>query len=418
MSIKDWFLKFFFTPVSRGVVNVGFDFGTHSTKIVVRERDARVGRVVRIDKDHEGYTPGVSPSVIRIENGRMWFGTTALTKTGGELLKSLKVAVAYNRNTTAGRSTEISCAKLVAIYMAWALCGLRKAIQKDGYSRVLLNVSAPMQRLENRVLKNQYLRMVQSAWLLSADDHANGIEQGMSVTKALQLLESVWTRPLVDEQEREFDILPETIAPICSFAADVASKAGIHVMLDMGAGSTEVSVLDVPEQGSGYKVLCYCDESQLFGGNDLELAARPNRLAEDVAEVHRKLTTFYGRVWARGFEKVKAEPVARRRWKSVCIVLSGGATLNPGVRLHLEKDIVLRDFLTDEKHHRVHRHVPNNLTPLAEMQSSDLTIFAVANGLAVDRAKFTSFDPPDSLAPMDGPPEEEKTPDYWDCCSN
>lgn len=417
MGLKDWFLQFF-APTTRGVVNVGFDFGTHSTKIVIRERDATNGRIVRIDKDHGDYTPGVSPSVIRIVNNRLWFGTTALTSTGGELLKSLKVAVACELPTPVAKTTDISNAKLVALYMAWTLQNLRRTIQKERYSRILLNVSAPMQRIENAKLKNQYLRIVQSAWLLSAAPRAETIEQGIAVSKALDLLNAVWTRPVEPEQQREFDILPETIAPVCSFSTDPAAEAGIHVIIDIGAGSTEVSVLDVPEHGSGFRVLCYHDESRMFGGNDLELACRTDHPSHRVSEIHQKLATLYAYVWQMGYAKIKNEKAARPRWMSLKLVLSGGGTLDPEVRARLEAENVINAWPEEETKRKVYRHVPNTLTPLPEMKKSDLSIFAVANGLAVDRAKFTSFDPPDSIPPMQAPPPEEKTIEYWDDRSN
>jgi|GEM_PF-2689021 len=417
MGLKDWFLKFF-APTTRGVLNVGFDFGTHSTKIVIRERDATNGRIVRIDQDHGDYTPGVSPSVIRIVNNRLWFGTTALTNTGGELLQSLKVAVVCELPTPIAKSVDISNAKLVALYMAWALQNLRRTIQKERYSRLLLNVSAPMQRIENVKLKKQYLRIVQSAWLLSAAPRAETIEQGMSVAKAVDLLNAVWTRPVEAEQQREFDILPETIAPVCSFSTDPAAEAGIHIILDMGAGSTEVSVLDVPEHGSGFRVLCYYDESRMFGGNDLEWARRTDDPNHRMCEIHDKLATLYGRVWQMGYAKIQKEPAARARWMSLRLVLSGGGTLDPDVRTRLETENVINAWPDEETQRKVHRHVPNTLTQLPEMKKSDLSIFAVANGLAVDRAKFTSFDPPDSIPPMRPPPPEEKPIEYWDDRSN
>ena len=57
--------------------HVGFDFGTHSTKVIIRERGNANGVVPVLDDACENYPLFASPSVVHFDGERLWFGARA-----------------------------------------------------------------------------------------------------------------------------------------------------------------------------------------------------------------------------------------------------------------------------------------------------------------------------------------------------
>jgi hypothetical protein len=53
------------------LVDVGFDFGTHSTKVVIRRRDSNAPRVIPIEPSTVGYPWFVTPSLVRLRDGHV-----------------------------------------------------------------------------------------------------------------------------------------------------------------------------------------------------------------------------------------------------------------------------------------------------------------------------------------------------------
>src|SRR5436189_5445713 len=120
---------------------VGFDYGTHSTKVVLRQRDEVGGRVIKWDDEADGYSEMVAPSLVRVCDGRLYFGAFAGKLDGGRLFSSLKVRLIGANSRPGERDEEAEF--LIAAYMTWAFQQLRKAVPDLDTSRVLLNISAP-----------------------------------------------------------------------------------------------------------------------------------------------------------------------------------------------------------------------------------------------------------------------------------
>ncbi len=79
-------------PQSRGrTIIIGLDFGTSSTKILVRWRGDKKATIVQIDNPAEDYPWFASPSLVRLSKGKLFFGKCACIQSGGTLYRSLKV---------------------------------------------------------------------------------------------------------------------------------------------------------------------------------------------------------------------------------------------------------------------------------------------------------------------------------------
>lgn len=153
---------------NRKPVIVGFDFGTHSTKVVFRLRGGADGRIAQFDKPASGYPILASPSVVRFLNGQLFFGTQALRQSGGQLFTSLKVRLLLE-----GQQNEeplpagLDCRSLATAYFAWAFQQLRISLRDFIDGGVLLNVAAPMSVFEVSELKD--IRWTQQLNCLATD---------------------------------------------------------------------------------------------------------------------------------------------------------------------------------------------------------------------------------------------------------
>jgi hypothetical protein len=60
------------------------------------------------------------------------------------------------------------------------------------------------------------------------------------------------------------------------------------------------------------------------------------------------------------------------------------------------------------------RHIPGNLERKSEMTADDRSMFAVANGLAIERMKWPIVFEPHEIEPLTSPEPEAKGPNWWE----
>jgi hypothetical protein len=138
-------------------VTIGFDYGTCSTKVQVRWRGETRSKVILIDdRPTPKYPAFATPSAVRVCGDRVFFGRRAVTETGGDFYKSLKVQL-LPPDQGLGRAAltfpdGVRPDHLIGCYLAWAL-GL--VVRKLGVpaGNVALNVAAPMNHVGDAKLK-------------------------------------------------------------------------------------------------------------------------------------------------------------------------------------------------------------------------------------------------------------------------
>ena len=402
---------------NRQTVIIGFDFGTHSTKVVIRERGGVGGRIAQFDEPSEGYPTFASPSVVRHVRGRLYFGTEALIDSDGQLFRSLKVSLLPSFLQLPGDyPSELDNRTLIAAYFAWAFQQLRRSLTEYSEANVLLNLAAPMSHIEDPALKRQYLQIIQAAWNVSFVDQPIPILQGISGAEVARIFAPLLAQSVVGPELRRFEVLPETIAPVVSLSLDPWMEPGMYMIIDTGAGTTEMSVFHAGDAGADQKVLCYRDETMLLGGNDLHLAERlePDAKQVEINTIIRLLQQQYRRLWQLGYRLDVPNHRSRARWKELTLVLSGGGTKHELVADRLRGVNPMMPWPRDDTKLKVSRHVPGTLELAAEMDEDEASMFAVANGLAIERKNWPVVFQPDQIESLE-PTEEvhDKPVAYW-----
>ncbi len=412
------------TPVSAPLIPVvlGLDFGTFSTKVIARRRNESSAVVLELDQPCAGYPSFALPSLIRVTDGKVFFGKCAAQAVGGELHRSLKVSLltGYGQGPGVAVSGDhgLTVDGLVALYLSWVLARTRKWLDGEyGPNRVNLfvNAAAPMDHYEDPILRDRYLRIVNCAWNAVFGPRPVAVEQGCSVhSLGNWLRESLAPGTEIESSAtRRFDVLPESVAPIVSLSRDPRMRAGMYLIVDMGAGTTEFSVNHAPEPGGNQKVLCYYDQSILLGAEQFD-APPPGESDESLTN---RLLRSLCQTWGKGYLKDASNHAARQRWKELTVLLAGGGTCRPGLRERIERHqtAVMYAFSSHDCKYSVKTHVPAGLEfrpPNAGAQA-DAFFLSVAHGLSFPRRTWPEFFEPRQVEHLGEAPRRPRPDLPW-----
>lgn len=361
---------------------IGFDYGTHSTKVVQRYWGESQGKIVQFDDAVPGYPSQASPSVIREQDGRLYFGAKGVGMPNAMDYGSLKAELMDDLSDDPELAQKIEV--LVVAYIAWALTEMFDRHPSWRHDRIQLQISAPTSFVGDADLEQKYDRIGHAAYALAIDG-CGEIRQGIRYEDARLLIHPFLEMTPPPRQERRFSIQPETIAPIISLQQEPIVSSGMYLMIDMGAGTTEMSIVAVP-RNSTEPIRCYYDSTERRGGSNLaELEDLP------VGESQRRLEAFLrdfnkqaSKVWQVGFMKDASNRIARRNWQQLTVLLTGGATRHTSITAKFDSDSkVPFSWQLHGTNHRTARHTPRTIQPSTASDGDDLSVFAVANGLSI-----------------------------------
>jgi len=362
---------------------VGLDFGTYATKILVRKAGEKSSKLVLIDQPPSGYPSIVTPSLVRIAGEKIFFGSEADTLSEGKLYRYLKKELLPGISwTRSGPDPDV----LIAAFLAWTLGQTKHFCDyqygEDTYEMVF-QLAAPMANLENASLKRRYLKMAGAAWMAVFGEGREPVQNGANAALLLKDLETLFAKD--HSLPGCIQLLPETIAPIVSLGQNAKLQDGIYLVVDMGSGTTELSVNEV--RAAENKIICYFDQSLELG--DLQFKDQFNvegRLGELMAEVRR--------TWREGYEAATSSGTDPAQWESLRVLLAGGGVQRAAVRGAIERDhrnVMYPWPAISDTHYSVDVHWPtgidhNGAGEKALYKSSFL--FAVAHGLTFERHEW------------------------------
>lgn len=407
-------------------VVVGLDFGTHSTKCVVRPhgQEATLLRFGNPDAVAESYAWFTDPSLIRLVDGHMLFGRTAYSNTGGKLYRSLKMQLLSDLERGEDDECEfppgITPDLLITCYLSRLFSHVNKALRKyfrDEPFKILWNIGAPMDHFEaeNEALRSRYLTIVNAAWLSVFGERPVVITSKVSLCAAAEAVRPLMDAPVPPVHDRRFEILPETVAPIVSLSLEPNMKPGMYMMLDMGAGTTEFSVNLVTPRGADQAVVCYSDQTQLIGANDFERIERFGGPASDRFDgLLRRVVRHAKETCFNGYDKDRKSRQMREQWKDLTLLLSGGGARRQVIETRLLELLPVEHFPPGERAFSTEWHEPN--IPVAgerRYESHRSSLLAVANGLSIDRQTWPVFFEPGDVEHHDGDEKASQPAGHW-----
>jgi hypothetical protein len=283
---------------SEALINIGFDFGTSSTKIfwrdVFNDRVALLG----FDGNISGYPSVCLPSTLKIlRDGELLLGNAAeKDQHPGTVFRSLKVCFACNHNALSCRDCGPSaqpgkvargrfliqtdsdgdirvtaaelCALLVAGLMREARSTIIGCLPPGSRVKFISNMAAPLDQLETNRIRDPFEKLFYFGAELAEQLAAHHtFESALSLCR--RLVENVPSIP--DSEERLTFVVPEAIAAVHAYCKLPQTEDGLYALIDVGAGTTNVSFFrfsrDFPKP-----VAFYASHTDIVGADDIDLA--------------------------------------------------------------------------------------------------------------------------------------------------
>jgi hypothetical protein len=275
------------------VLNVGLDFGTSATKVMFSQ--ARRRGVWPVTFDHGlKYLPDYClPSLVAIDSKKHFvFGSQAArvlrNKPWDHGIRRLKVLVAgehderFRDQETEQKFKEYTAEHfsskspltpklLTALYLAYVMNMVRQKItQRAEYANheldFLFNMCIPIDYAENNPVRAGYEEVLAWAELIErewppGDWNLDGIERAKELRSRANYGRVQPVHPggdfgREDPQARVFAV-PETVAEVASYLVSLRKREGLHAIIDLGAGTTDVSVFNLRNTAAGDQAIWY-----------------------------------------------------------------------------------------------------------------------------------------------------------------
>jgi hypothetical protein len=339
---------------------IGLDWGTHSTKVAFRrelsEKSSLLVMQPRPDnecKAHIGDAPYpwfAIPSVLAVRDDRFVFGDNARSTDLSMRLYALKSSlfkgypkVSHSFLKRIDTPDELEAEEVLsAVFLSWVLGLVRQQLDTligRGRWRPFVVVGAPMSSVENHQLKSRYLDVLHAAYLtaFAVDDFL--VVPEWQVGRVSRHMQVLLRAQLPDSGERRFAVVPETTAGLVPVHADPRLDAGFYNVVDIGGGSTELSVFCLGKSGTP-RIDCLADTSVPLGANDFqEFAARPE-FEEKLKTIQRELR----RVWGIRYKEEAKNRNLRKYWSKQVVVKAGGGWIHPKIESSLREGHPCRDY--------------------------------------------------------------------------
>lgn len=275
------------------LLNVGLDYGTSSTKVVIRDLLKSKSIVLFFDEPWEGLPKFAVPSTVSVQDDNLYFGRRAELASSGRKFRSLKVCLGCQMGLMPCRGCEpertryslpigsfaimsksstilrVPSESLVVAYVSYIMKRTYEWIEKqyaNAQTSVTFNVSAPLDQLNITEAEKLYNHL-----FYLAEKLARNVDQGVSISQWMVLYDEAKRRfsYLPEQSDRNVFVQPETVAAVMPYTKSVAAEEGLYAIVDVGAGTTDVSFFRLgpflPRQLSFYFA-----KTHPVGGDDMD----------------------------------------------------------------------------------------------------------------------------------------------------
>ena len=368
-------------------IQVGLDFGTSSTKIVYRQLGGRQALPLMFGHELSNYPSFCLPSVAAINDQKqLLLGVEAARLLENEPwdsgLRRLKVVVAGKYDSAfrdessedafymyirerLGDSDSLSPETITAVYLADAMRLIRRKLSylpeyRNQELDIGFNICIPIDHVQNNQVCPVFLKIL--AWAEIIERKWTNESDGFNPLVFAQEVESEadygpadgFTRS--DQDSRVFAV-PEAVAESASYLTSLQRQEGIHAIVDLGAGTTDVSIFNLKDEAHDMKPYWYaagnipkgCNNIEKVIANDLAIrhksysarAVTEALLSLDGQELPQNSGSLYRgirheleqihrstyRVWAAAYKRRRLES----HWYEVQVFMSGGGANTPHV---------------------------------------------------------------------------------------
>jgi hypothetical protein len=247
-------------------IQVGLDFGTSTTKVMYRELGVAEPRVRILNFKHglSDYPDYCMPSVATFDKrANLYLGDSAVRQLAplgwGAGLSRLKMLIAgrveeryldrawHQRflehvNLAFGDDSSCTPEALAATFLATVMRRIRIVLQNEyGAEKLdlIFNTCVPVDQSERTPVVRAFERVIATAAYLEQNSSTQEASSKWLETAMKQLPEM--TYDIEDDAQRIF-LMPEAVATAAGYITSIRRTSGIHAIVDIGAGTTDVSI--------------------------------------------------------------------------------------------------------------------------------------------------------------------------------
>lgn len=343
----------------RHVLHLGLDFGTASSKLVLRDYQPNGSERAHVvfPSSARGRTRDFRiPSLVCLEGGRLWFGLEAAARQSlrdVKLYPSIKTRMAMPQDFR-GLPTplpegigEDDLATLMVAYLLQeaqrAADIMAKRFQAATPVPFTFTLGVPMSDLDNSHLRGRFADIARRAAQIVKSETAPDLRMGVPVLEGWMLCstadEVIRKQPPADARKW---VRSEVEAALLWHYKSAETEPGLYATVDVGAGTTCASFFHIAANGDAkrsmgsFSTACLApgadavDEALVgFGGTNDPAAIRTKenaiitRVGEfAVAAIAGQIARTYQSAFDRAWEK-NAKPAA---WDGYRLFLTGGGT--------------------------------------------------------------------------------------------
>jgi hypothetical protein len=260
------------TPVRR--VNIGLDFGTSTTKVIVRIDDAASKPQYLVVAPRGAEASVVFPSCAAVEGDNLLLGAAAEVAATSEKVRSFKMNLpaeaGSRKHAWRGRlrlaDGRLTAEDLSTLYIAWVLrdvLGQVREYLSGADLKITLNAAAPLDQME----AEPHLRALFHRIFFRALKIAAVARSPWSLKEARLALDKARSIPVPSDEESPVNVFPETHAAMTSYMLLPGRSKGNYATVDIGAGSTDVAFFWF-HATDGQPEMCYYGACSGFVGMD------------------------------------------------------------------------------------------------------------------------------------------------------
>ena len=424
------------------VIQVGIDFGTSTTKVAYRQ--VGIGGVVRpVIFDHalEGVPEFGLPSLAMVDgDGRLLVGVEAAAElrdqSWSEAMRAFKALLVERAEVADGARDlreafdgyardhpvmgQVLTPETVSfVFLAYAMREARRHIgalpeYRDSRLEFLFNICLPMEHLESNPARDAF-RLILA--------RAECLERDWPLDAGTRWLSEEFNSYVADGPagtERVF-VIPESVAEAASYVSSLRRRPGLHALVDVGAGTTDVSFFNLASEAGRDHCYWYSSGNLRIGGLAIEELVEVNvggaltagqigavfkglregrepGLMKGVREILSRIHTAARPVWTQAHTHLKAETP----WHQVEVFLTGG-----GAEVRGAEEVFARPWWQ----HLNHQHIRYEVSALPEPDVYDsldnrgpFSRMAVAYGLTYPEPELGGYTLPADCPDQTPPP--------------
>lgn len=393
---------------------IGLDFGTSSTKVIIRfpyERDSPAFAIPAPAHCRSEGNAYLWQTVVWIRpNGDM----IAWPEPGAQLLYSLKQGLMNDRAwTTIDTDFDITVRRVDAVtgflnyVIRFARGWLRRERAQFFVNRPttwFLNVGLPVENYDDQSLVNAYRKSAVAALEAASRNVSANLQiiQGILDEEKIRICESA-------EEALTFGVtvIPETVAEAAGFMMSNRSAEGIYAMIDVGAMTLDICAFRFwrPDRSDKSHSL-YAASVRPLGVEAMYWYLDQGKTLEGFAEQCDR--SLWGLLWHTKNDRApNAECWEPSNYLPVFLV-GGGA----GNKVHRDRVAALHDWLRKHVQNQGIRFVELPLPPGTDLSASDFSRLAVAWGLSYEPNEIGKFKLPSQIRDLPPPDQADFSGNY------